>query len=249
MANNAAPNACVVLSCEHATARVPPRWRRALDAQLRPAEQEALQRALASHAGVDFGALQLARQLGRALAVPVIAATHSRLLVDCNRSPHHPAHLSPYARRLAERAQRRLVAEAYLPHRRAVMAAVATRIARYGRAVHLAVHSFTPRLHGKVRAMDFGVLYDPARASEARFATELVAALAAMDGAPVVRRNAPYRGTADGLPTALRKLFARGYVGIELEVNQAWPLGPAGPWRRHREEIVRQLACALQKNF
>lgn len=52
-----------------------------------------------------------------------------------------------------------------------------------------------------------------------------------------------------GLPTALRKLFARGYVGIELEVNQAWALGHAGPWRRRREEIVRQLACALQKNF
>jgi hypothetical protein len=37
-----------------------------------------------------------------------------------------------------------------------------------------------------------------------------------------VRRNYPYRGTADGFTTYLRRQFsARKYLGIELEVNQS----------------------------
>ena len=37
-----------------------------------------------------------------------------------------------------------------------------------------------------------------------------------------VRRNYPYRGAADGLTTALRRLFKpKDYLGLEIEINQA----------------------------
>ena len=36
-----------------------------------------------------------------------------------------------------------------------------------------------------------------------------------------LRRNSPYRGTADGLTTALRRRYpANRYIGIEVEMNQ-----------------------------
>jgi hypothetical protein len=36
-----------------------------------------------------------------------------------------------------------------------------------------------------------------------------------------IKRNTPYRGTSDGLATALRKKFGtRHYAGIEIEINQ-----------------------------
>jgi hypothetical protein len=38
-----------------------------------------------------------------------------------------------------------------------------------------------------------------------------------------VRRNAPYRGSADGLTRALRdELPASRYLGFEIELNQRW---------------------------
>jgi hypothetical protein len=43
-----------------------------------------------------------------------------------------------------------------------------------------------------------------------------------LDPALRVRRNYPYRGQADGLPTWLRRKFPdRAYVGLEFELNQA----------------------------
>lgn len=243
-------HAHVVLSCEHATARLPATWRRALAACLPRGQSTQLERALSTHAGVDFGALDLARALGRALGVEVIAARHTRLLVDCNRSAHHPHCLSRYSRALAPSARERLFAHVYRPHRRRVAAAVTQRLRQQGRALHVALHSFTPHLQGKTRPMDLGVLYDPARAQEAAFGHRLARALSAIDGPVVVRRNAPYRGAADGLPTALRRRHPDGdYLGVELEVNQRWTRMEPAAWRRRRRQIVEVLVRALHKNF
>ena len=247
---NAHAHAHVVLSCEHATARLPVRWRRALAACLPRGQSTQLERALTTHAGVDFGALDLARALGRALGVPVIAARHTRLLVDCNRSAHHPNCLSRYSRALPQAARERLLAEVYRPHRSRVAAAVAQRLRRQGRALHVALHSFTPHLHGKTRPMDLGVLYDSTRNQEAAYGRRLARALSRLEGPVVVRRNAPYRGAADGLPTALRRRHPDGdYLGIELEVNQAWTQMDPALWRRRRRQIVEVLVHALHKNF
>ena len=57
-----------------------------------------------------------------------------------------------------------------------------------------------------------------------------------------VRRNAPYRGVSDGLPTALRRLYpADRYVGFEMEFNQA--LLKRGPFPARA--VARALRTAL----
>jgi hypothetical protein len=58
----------------------------------------------------------------------------------------------------------------------------------------------------------------------------------------IVRRNYPYRGNADGLTTALRRVHgADRYVGIEVELNQRL-LGSGGI-----EEMTRALIKTLKE--
>ena len=57
-----------------------------------------------------------------------------------------------------------------------------------------------------------------------------------------IRKNYPYRGSADGLTTYLRTRFAeRDYLGIELEVNQKFPRAGGARWRTVRTLLVRSL--------
>src|SRR5690606_21042231 len=106
-------------------------------------------------------------------------------------------------------AERALVLERYYrPYRGAVEAAVAG-AARRGAVLHVSVHSFTPVLDGDVRRADVGLLFDPRRAGEAACAAAWRDALRiALPRGTVVRRNYPYRGTADGFTTQLRKRFS-----------------------------------------
>ncbi len=199
----------IIVSCEHGGARVPAAYR-ALFA--------GAERVLASHRAVDHGALSMARALARRLEAPLFAATVTRLLVDLNRSRHHPRLFSERTAGLSAADQERLLRQHYFPYRDAVEQAVAE--AR-GRVLHLSAHAFTPVLDGRVRRGDFGILYDPARPAELAFARALAQALRQALPWLWVRRNYPYRGVGDGLTTHLRKRWSdRRYLGIELELNQ-----------------------------
>jgi predicted N-formylglutamate amidohydrolase len=201
----------LVVTCEHAGRRVPAAYR----ALFAGAEKR-----LASHRGWDPGALPLARSLARACGVPCHAVPWTRLLVEANRSPHHPAFWSDLTRDLPADERARIVATCWKPHRLAVKASIARALQAGCSVLHVSVHSFTPELDGVVRNADVGLLYDPRRADEVRAVRAWQAALAAVDPGLRVRRNYPYRGVADGHTTALRRDFPAGYAGIELEVNQ-----------------------------
>jgi len=204
---------CVVISCEHASRRVPARYRRLFSGR------EAV---LRSHAGWDIGAAALARALARNVGAPVFLASWTRLLIDANRSPHHRALFSKWTRVLSDDARNELVATLYTPYRRAVEAAIAERLRTGQRVLHVSVHSFVPRLRGETRNAEVGLLYDPQRRRERDLCLTWQAALAAAAPHLRVRRNYPYRGTSDGFSVALRRaLPASRYACIELEVNQS----------------------------
>ena len=86
--------------------------------------------------------------------------------------------------------------------------------------VHLGIHSFTPVLNGKPRNTDIGILYDPARPLERKYAQVIKDEIKRLHPHMKVRFNYPYKGTSDGLTTSLRKKFGPHYVGIEIEINQ-----------------------------
>lgn len=202
-----------VITCEHASNRVPRHYRK-----LFAGRSEILK----THRGYDIGALPLARHLAKRLHAPLFTTETTRLLVEVNRSPHHPAVFSEFSLQLPPNECERLLDAFYYPHRERVEFAVGALIDEAARVVHIGVHSFTPELDGDVREAAVGLLYDPQQVPEKEFCSRWQAAL--RDAAPDlrVRRNYPYRGAADGFTTYLRTRFPSGrYLGIELEVNQA----------------------------
>jgi len=228
--------AAVVVTCEHASAAVPPSLRAALGNAGRRRH---------GHRAFDRGAAALARSLAARLDAPLVLGTVSRLVVNLNRSPHNSAVFSECTRRLPRTRRDGLLRELHAPHWLAVERAVRAAREKAGIVVHLGAHSFVPMLHGRRRAFDVGLLYAPSRRRETRLCREWRVALLRREPWLHVRMNQPYRGVADGLTTALRRrLPARAYLGIEVEVNQALLRSPAR-WRRVRTALADTAALAV----
>lgn len=228
----------LLLTCEHASKRIPPLYREVA---------ERAGKVLDTHRGWDPGALSLARQLARRFRVPLMVGRYSRLLIELNRSPHHPRLWSGYSRTLPAVAKAELLARYYHPYRDSVVAQLSQLLSRHRRVVHVSVHSFTPVLGKEVRNADVGLLYDPGRSSEKQFCLAWEQALSRQAPQFRVRRNYPYRGIADGLVTQLRKQFpVDRYAGVELEVNQRFPLADPTGWRRLRAALIDSLEICLE---
>lgn len=227
----------IVISCEHGGNRIPARYR----------EWFTRYRALlASHRGFDPGALSMARALAAAFGAPLVASTVSRLLVDLNRSTGHPRLHAETLRRAPAGVREAILTRYYRPYRARAEALVALAIAARGRALHLSVHSFTPELDGKVRRVDIGLLYDPARPGEAALCRRWQAELASRLPGLSIRRNAPYEGKGDGLTRWFRRHLPPGtYVGIEIEINQKHVLKGGRHWAAIRDALVESLRNVL----
>lgn len=220
-----AKNGCaLLLSCEHGGNLVPEPWQHLFTGQA------AL---LASHRGYDIGIADFARWLAGQLHAPLHLAEVTRLLVELNRSPHHPRLYSECSRSLDRQDRERLLRLYYHPYREAVVRQIEQLLSEHAQVCHVSLHSFTPVFDGAVRNADIGLLYDPQRPREKAFCLNWQRNLARLGAEWKVRRNYPYRGTMDGFVTLLRRRFpAERYLGLELELNQRWPLQGGENWQR-----------------
>ncbi len=220
-----------LITCEHGGNRVPAAYRDWFQGR------EAL---LQSHRGWDPGALLCARELAAGLEAPLVYATVTRLLVDLNRSPHH-RDVIPYENDgLPAGARERLMETWYRPYRNRVREHVEKTLAAGARVLHLSIHSFTPELDGRVREVDIGLLYDPARRGEKWLGRRLKPMLAAGLPGCRIRLNSPYRGTADGLTTSLRRDFHQDvYLGLEVELNQRFAAAAPAEWKTIRRHLIK----------
>jgi predicted N-formylglutamate amidohydrolase len=226
----------LLITCEHGGNKIPERYRPLFTGD---------RKLLNSHRGYDIGALEAARLIADETGAPLLYYENTRLLIDMNRSEWNRGLFSPGEFSLAEFDRECLLAELYRPYRIKVGAALAKIIGKSGKAVHLAIHSFTPALHGVVRNADIGFLYDSARKNERDTSHALRKALENECPAYRVRMNYPYRGTSDGLTTSLRNIFPGGeYAGIECELNQGL-LGVSV----QRIEVSHCLSKALRSLF
>ena len=229
----------VVITCEHAANRIPPEYARLF---------RGCGRLLDSHRGYDAGALVMARELATAFRAPLVTSKASRLLIDLNRSLSNPRAWSEKTRLLPAAEKQRIIERHYAPYRKKVAAIVGNAIASGNRVIHISSHSFTPVLNGHVRTADVGILYDPSRGGEAFLAGVWKSALAERDPDLRVRRNYPYAGKGDGLTRTLRQRHsASSYVGIELELNQAFVRRGDKRWLALRASIVATLRQALDR--
>lgn len=213
----------LMLTCEHASNKLPAAFKKAVPAEV-----------LKTHRAYDIGAVQVFRKLVK-FAKPEFycEGKFSRLFVDLNRTITNKSAFSEYydaleARDKSAAKKAKVQATAYWQEYRAAIEKFVdsalkpkTRAARSEpEIVHLGIHSFTPVLNGKVRNADIGILYDPTRPQERAYANVIKAEIKRLYPAMKVRFNYPYKGTSDGLTTTLRKKFGQRYVGIEIEINQ-----------------------------
>ena len=226
----------ILITCEHAGNAVPAEYA----AWLRGAEA-----ALAGHRGWDPGALEVAVVLARSTGAPLASVATTRLLVDANRSPGHPKLYSEFTRQLPRQAREALRAALHTPHWGRVEGLVGGFLAGGGTVLHVGCHSFTPVFDGVARTADIGLLYDPRREAEKTLCSAWLQAITDLEPGLRVRRNYPYRGVADGLCTALRRKYGPRYMGVELEVNQRFPLVGGERWLEVQAVLAASLSAAL----
>ena len=175
-----------LVTCDHATNRVPPEI---MPLGLPDAD-------MARHIAYDVGALGVSLALAEALDSPMVAANFSRLVIDPNRGEDDPTLLM------------RLYDGSVIPGNAAADAAEKMRrldlfhrpyhttfeaLALKARAI-CAVHSFTPQLKGRApRPWHVGILH----AEDTRLSDPLIASLSAEPDL-VVGRNEPYDGHLPG---------------------------------------------------
>jgi predicted N-formylglutamate amidohydrolase len=228
----------ILITCEHGGNQIPKEF-----AKHFLQHQDLLQ----THRGWDPGALEFYRKFTAAGADASFYSETSRLLVELNRSRHHENLFSIVTRNIPEVEKAAILARHYEPYRAQVEAAIRSFTEQNHSVLHISVHSFTPELNGEIRNADIGLLYDPKRKTEKDFCARWKENLLQEDPALKVRFNYPYRGTADGFTTYLRKHFPdEKYAGIELEVNQKFPFGDLKNWEKLQENVVQSFRKAVK---
>ncbi len=200
----------IILVCEHASHHIPPEWG---DLGLSPDLFRA-------HIAWDPGALGLARGLSQRLDAPLVHATLSRLIYDCNRAPDMPGamparseiHDIPGNANISATERLHRTTAVYLPFHDALHSLIARRIALGLRPVIITVHSFTPIYFGQPRPVEFGVIHDAdptlaraihAAARQTKLNTQLNAPYSAADD---VTHTLRVQATPYGLPNAMLEI-------------------------------------------
>ncbi|TXC85144.1 N-formylglutamate amidohydrolase [Luteibaculum oceani] len=199
----------LIISCEHYSNELPHEFSNLFAQNEKVAE---------THRAYDIGAKLIFSGLQK-LAFASFYYPYSRLLIEVNRSLHHPKLFSEFSKKLDKQTRKNLINSYYLPYRNKVEKACWGQIVEGKEFLHLSVHSFTPVLGNEIRNADIGLLYDPKNPIEREFAKKFKESIRAIDPNLKVRFNYPYLGTADGFTTYLRKKLGPKYAGIELEVK------------------------------
>ncbi len=177
----------ILLLCDHAGHEVPPELQ---NLGLGKAE-------LTRHIGWDIGAAEVTRRLADILDAPAFLNHCSRLVIDPNRRPRTATSIPtisdgcvvPGNTSLSPEEALRRCQRYFLPYHRAV----ARRIAAFRRSGRvpaiIAVHSFTPRMAGRDRPWQIGILWRVDR----RLSTDVLAALQQRTDL-CIGDNQPYSG-------------------------------------------------------
>lgn len=226
------PSSPVVLSCEHASPRLPePYSWHADDAWL-----------AGTHWAYDLGARTFTLELAHALSANAVLSRFTRLLVDPNREVSQPdlfrssADGKPVQLNAdLDREQRTSRVERYYqPFHTALDQA----IARCQSPLLLSIHSFTPNYEGTVRSVEVGVLFN----REERHGEAMLAALS--KELPNVAENEPWSGKQGLIYSAESHAERFGRIALELEVRQDRLENPA-----YRARLLPVLADFIRARF
>lgn len=221
-------HARVLVTCEHATQRMPAGWE----------WPDRDRRLIDTHWAFDLGAAEMARDFAAAMGAVAVLSRFSRLLVDPNRPEDSPTLFREHAEgepvelnttHLDDTERETRIERLLRPYHATVDREVAASRAE----VMVAMHTFTPIYEGETRSLEIGVLYDRDEALAERIAETLI------------RRglrtalNEPYSGK-DGLMYAIDRHARRyGRQSVEFEVRQDLATDPL--FRREFDGILREI--------
>jgi predicted N-formylglutamate amidohydrolase len=114
----------------------------------------------------------------------------------------------------AEEIERRVLAY-HTPYHVEIDRLILRRLVREVRPILLAVHSFTPRLSGRSRSFEIGILYEHHRGLARRLGRGL------RDAGLTVRYNQPYSGMAGMMYAVDRHGSHHRLPCLEIEINQS----------------------------
>jgi predicted N-formylglutamate amidohydrolase len=222
----------VVITCEHASARIPRPLR--VNAQDRPF--------LRTHWALDIGAATISRELARQTDSVAILSRFSRLVCDANRPISDPTwiretvegHRLGFNRGITPAEQERRQQAYFRPYHDAIDRMLGQRLVLGGEVVLLAVHTFTPVLGTDTREMELGVLFNDHEPVARRLAE------AFQHEGFTTALNEPYSGLDGMMFAAERHGRTHDVVHLELEVRQ--DLVDTAPRAR---AVGRRIAGAL----
>lgn len=202
----------VLLTCEHASPRIPLRY-----------GTLGLRRAQLPHVSdwYDIGAAAVTRLLSTHLRATAVLATHSRLVVDLARFPDDPFYVRPHSRGtpipgnkgITRRERRERVRRYHKPYHDRVRAEL-RRLSQHQHVLLIDIHSFNHVLNGERRDTDIGILFahDRARPLCRKLRTSLASSGLRID------YNKPY--SAKETAGQMLKMHDEPRVqGIEFEIN------------------------------
>jgi predicted N-formylglutamate amidohydrolase len=235
---NPAGAGTAVLVCDHAANRVP----RGLGTLGLGPEQ------LADHIAWDPGAAAVARRLAVLLDAPLVLSGYSRLVIDCNRSPDHPASIAdlsaglpiPGNVGLTSEARAARAAALFEPYHATIDRLLVARARRT--RILLSIHSFTPVLLGQARPWVVGV----SDWGETRVGALLRAELARQIDGPI-GENLPYPIAVSTDYTIPSHCTRHGLPGVMIEIRNDGLRTPAATaaWSEHLATAYRfaETAC------
>lgn len=229
-------NARLVLSCDHASNRIP-----RVFSGFALTEQQAK-----DHIAWDIGAARVAELLSDAFDAPAVLSGYSRLVIDCNRRPDDRSSIPEVSdgvairgnENLGEAARAARIETFFTPFHDAVAAMMNRPTPGEARAL-LSVHSFTPRMNGFDRPWQVGALWE----KDDRIAAPFMASLARR-GDICVGDNLPYSFSQPRGFTLDTHAWEKGIACMGIEVRQDL-IGDEAGARKWAAILVEALTPAL----
>ena len=227
-------DAAILITCEHATQRMPDGW----------SWPEADQWLIGTHWAYDIGARFLTLELAERTGAAAVMSRFSRMVVDPNRPEDSPTlfretaegrrvHLNTTRLSAADRERR--IETLLRPYHAALDACVRDSGAR----TLLAMHTFTPIYQGRSRDFEVGVLFDLDEELAARLNASLIA------GGITAVLNQPYSGKAGLMYSVDRHARQHQRASVELEVRQDLAVDPE--FRSHLLGLVADFFRHLDR--
>ena len=232
----------LIFVCEHASNYVPDGLNNlGLDDQL-----------IQSHIAWDPGALKVAQLLSKKFNAPLVAATVSRLVYDCNRPPFSLGAIAreseiysiPGNQNISAKEELSRIVEIYEPFCSAIDRIVDAHLQKPVLPLFVTIHSFVPVYKGIPRRVEVGVLHDTDQRIADCFLSE-----AENMGSYVALRNEPY-APVDGVTHTLQaRAIPHGLGNVMIEIRNDLISDQEGieKMATYLEKILR--ACVKECQF